>query len=408
MIFRSLKKDYTTIQAGYSNVGIQFDGNRLIFSGDYVDAKKALKHSDIFSVIHLLSSDLAAIEFESKKKQVSKVLRTPNQIVNGYTFWQAVFAQLLLSGNAYARVYGDLLTGRIDTVEYLLPSQVTVNKDDQNTSLWYDITFPDSDRPDERATPADQVLHFRICSTDGMVGNSPLIALSNELNLQDTNQSFTMNAFMNAFNVKGILEIQRTDISDKAQRAFKKSFMDTLREDGVGVVDQLSKYHSIEINQDLAKFLKATDWTSDQIAKAYGIPKDYLGSESEHSNIEMVANMYTTALARYIRPVVSELQMKLDSEIEPSTRHILDMDGQRLENRAANLVQKSVITPGVAQEVLLQSNNDLLTQNIISAAEHKGYKTLPPVPTKTMKGGENDESKGDTSTSNSDSEAQSE
>ncbi|MGK0550709.1 hypothetical protein ACSFB8_01635 [Enterococcus faecalis] len=42
MLFRSLKKDYSTIQAGYSNVGIQFDGNRLIFSGDYVDTKQAL------------------------------------------------------------------------------------------------------------------------------------------------------------------------------------------------------------------------------------------------------------------------------------------------------------------------------------------------------------------------------
>lgn len=404
-MFRSLKKDYTTIQAGYSNIGIHFDGNRLIFSGDYVDAKKALKHSDIFSVIHLLSSDLAAINFETKKKQVRKVLQSPNQLVNGYTFWQAVFAQLLLSGNAYARIYGDNLTGRIDTIEYLLPSQVTVNKDSQNTALWYDITFPDSERPDERATPADQVLHFRICSTDGMVGNSPLIALTKELKLQDTNQKFTLDAFLNALNVKGILEIQRTDISDKAQRAFKKRFMETLKEDGVGVVDQLSKYHSIELNQDLAKLLRATDWTSDQIAKVYGIPKDYLGSESEHSNIEMVANLYTTALARYIRPVVSELQVKLSLDIEPSTRHILDMDGQQLENRVASLVQKSVITPGVAQELLLKSNADLLTEEIIESAKEKGYPTLPPIPKKTMKGGENYEQEGNQSTTDSDTNA---
>ncbi|MGK0551905.1 phage portal protein [Enterococcus faecalis] len=401
MLFRSLKKDYSTIQAGYSNVGIQFDGNRLIFSGDYVDAKQALKHSDIFSVIHLLSSDLAAIEFETNKKQVSKILKKPNRITNGYTFWQAIFAQLLLSGNAYARIYGDNITGRIDTLEYLSPSQVTVNKDNYNTSLWYDVTFPNSERPDEQAISANQVLHFRICSTDGMIGNSPLIALSKELKLQDTNQKFTLNAFMNALNVKGILEIQRTDLSAKAQKAFKKQFMETLKKDGVGIVDQLSKYHPIELSQDLAKFLRATDWTSDQIAKVYGIPKDYLGSESEHSNIEMVSTLYTTALARYIRPVISELQMKLTPDIAPSTRHVLDMDGQQLENRVANLVQKSVLTPGVAQEVLLQSTGDLLTKEIIESAKNKGYPTLPPTPTKPLKGGENNEQKGNSSVSNS-------
>ncbi|MGK0675081.1 phage portal protein [Enterococcus faecalis] len=94
------------------------------------------------------------------------------------------------------------------------------------------------------------------------------MALSKELKLQNTNQKFTLNAFMNALNVKGILEIQRTDLSEKAQKTFKKQFMETLKKDDVGIVDQLSKYHPIELNQDLAKFLRATDWTSDQIARA--------------------------------------------------------------------------------------------------------------------------------------------
>lgn len=391
MLFRSLKKDCTTIQAGYSKMGVSFDGNRLIFSGDYVDAKKAMKHSDIFSVVHLLSSDLAAIDFDTKKKQVSKILQTPNQICNGYSFWQSVFAQLLLSGNAYARIYSDPSTGRMDSLEYLSPSQVTVNKDSYNTSLWYDITFPDSEKPDERATPAAQVLHFRICSTDGMVGNSPLVSLASELKLQDSNTKFTLDAFRNALNIKGILEIQRTDLSDEAQKAFKTRFMETLRKDGVGISDQLSKYHPIEVSQDLAKLLRATDWTSEQIAKAYGIPKDYLGSESQHSNIEMISNLYMTALARYIRPVISELQNKLSEDIQPSIRHVLDMDGQQLENRVANLVQKSVITPAVAQEILLTSNADLLSQDVIEKARGQGYEVVPPVPNKALKGGEENE-----------------
>ncbi|SFL49392.1 phage portal protein [Lactococcus garvieae] len=389
MLFRSLKKDYTTVQTGYSKTGISFSNNRLIFSGDYVDARKAIKHSDIFSIIHLLSSDLAAIDFDSKRKQVAKILQLPNGICNGYSFWQSIFAQLLLSGNAYARIYGDSFTGRMDTLEYLSPSQVTVNKDSQNTSLWYDITFPDTERPEEKAVPASQILHFRICSTDGMVGNSPLVSLTSELKLQDSNTKFTLDAFMNALNIKGILEIQRTDISDKAQQALKKQFMEALKEDGVGIVDQLSKYHPIELSQDLAKFLRATDWTSEQIAKVYGIPKDYLGSESEHSNIEMVSNLYMTTLARYIRPVISELQNKLSDDIQPSIRHVLDMDGQQLENRIANLVQKSVITPAVAQEILLTSNGDLLTQEVLEKVRGQGYEVVPTILNKTLKGGEN-------------------
>ncbi|MGK9295865.1 phage portal protein, partial [Melissococcus plutonius] len=273
-------------------------------------------------------------------------------------------------------------------LEYLSPSQVTVNEDNYNEALWYDITFPNSERQDERVVPGKEILHFRICSTDDKVGNSPLVPLTPEMHLQDVNQEFTQKAFADALNIKGILEINRTDLSPEAQKEFKRQFLATLKEDGIGIVDQLSKYHSIEVSQDLAKLLNATDWTSAQIAKAYGIPKDYLGSESEHSNIEMVSNLYMTTLARYIRPVVSELQTKLASDIDPSIRHVLDMDGQLLENRVGNLVQKSIITPAVAQEILLQSNADLLTENILASVKEKGYETIPPIPTK---GGENNQ-----------------
>ncbi|MGK9371961.1 hypothetical protein QQG11_09000, partial [Melissococcus plutonius] len=75
-------------------------------------------------------------------------------------------------------------------------------------------------------------------------------------------------------------------------------------------------------------------------------------------------------------------------DIDPSIRHVLDMDGQLLENRVGNLVQKSIITPAVAQEILLQSNADLLTENVLASVKEKGYETIPPIPTK---GGENNQ-----------------
>jgi HK97 family phage portal protein len=218
-----------------------------------------------------------------------------------------------------------------------------------------------------------------------------LSALSKELQLQDANKGLALDAMRNGLNISGILKLNRGDLSNpKIRNSVRDKFEKTAKDGHTIVLDALEDYQSLEINKDISKLLSSTDWTGDQIAKVYGVPQDYLGTESEHSNIEQVAIQYSQTIGRYIRGVQSELSLKLNGNIDYDINQVSDIDGQQVENRVSNLVKNGVISSELAQNILLKSNSDLLTVEAMNETDNP----LPPVVTKTTvteKGGDNSE-----------------
>ena len=64
----------------------------------YVSADTALKNSDIFSLIMQLSGDLAMVRYTADSDRSQSIISNPSVTTNGYSFWQGMFAQLLLDG----------------------------------------------------------------------------------------------------------------------------------------------------------------------------------------------------------------------------------------------------------------------------------------------------------------------
>ena len=93
-------------------------------SDKYVDARTALKNSDIYSIVFQLSSDLANGKLIADGPRAQGILNNPTQTSNVHAFWQSMFAQLLLGGEAFAYRWRNQ-NGTEMTWEYLRPSQVT-------------------------------------------------------------------------------------------------------------------------------------------------------------------------------------------------------------------------------------------------------------------------------------------
>ncbi|KRN27741.1 phage portal protein, HK97 family [Lactobacillus selangorensis] len=358
----------------------------------YVSADKALEHSDLYAVISLISSDLARADFNSAKKSVQGLINNPSPLTNRAAFWQAMYAQLLLDGNSYAYIWRNI-NGTPLYLEYLRPSQVQVKLLDDGSGLVYDLTFDEPSVAMKTNVPASDMIHFRLMSKNGgKTGVSPLYSLTVELSLQDSSNSLARDALSSAINPTGILKLNKGSLLNAGQKAAtRQSFVDANKgASGPLVLDDLEDYVPLEIKTDVSKLLDSTDWTGDQISKVYHVPKDMTGTESEHSNIEQVIQQYNTTIGRYSEPVVSELENKLHSDVSVDVKQIIDIDGSRLEKRVRGLRLDGIISSELAQEILLRSNSDVLTQQDIDAALSAGKPIIPPATEKTSKGGEPD------------------
>lgn len=329
----------------------------------YISAKEALMNSDIYSTIFQISGDLASSQIISDMTRYQGIIDNPSVTSNKHAFWQAVFAQLLLGGEAFIYRWRNV-NGIDNHWEYLRPSQVSAYLLDDGSGLIYNITFDESKIGVKMNVPQNDVLHFRLLSKNGgMTGISPLSALSNELNIKNDSNKLTRAALSQSIMAPGILKITKegkVNWKIKAMRAKEFMRQTQVANNGPVVIDDLEEYSPLEIKSDIAKLLAQADWTGNQIAKVYGIPNSYLnGQGDQQSSLDQIKGMYANALSRYMESIVSELNDKLNATIHYNIRPAIDplqdsyaqvlsgltKDGMLAHNQARYLLQGTGYLP---------------------------------------------------------------
>lgn len=332
-------------------------------SDTYISAKEALKNSDIYSAIFQLSGDLASSKIVSSMTRYQGIIDNPTLTSNKHAFWQAIFAQLLLGGEAFIYRWRNV-NGIDNHWEYLRPSQVSAYLLDDGSGLIYNITFDEPKIGVKMNVPQNDVLHFRLLSKNGgMTGISPLSALSNELNIKNDSNKLTRAALSQSIMAPGILKITKegkVNWKIKAMRAKEFMRQTQVANNGPVVIDDLEEYSPLEIKSDIAKLLAQADWTGNQIAKVYGIPNSYLnGQGDQQSSLDQIKGMYANALSRYMESIVSELNNKLSATIHYNIRPAIDplqdsyaqvlsgltKDGMLAHNQARYLLQGTGYLP---------------------------------------------------------------
>ncbi|MBW0441226.1 phage portal protein [Lactobacillus crispatus] len=351
---------------------------------EYVSADTALKNSDIFSLISQLSADLALVKMKADKDRAQSLIDNPSNLTNGFSFWQGMFAQLLLDGNAYAYRWRNI--NGVDLYwEFLRPSQVQTLLLEDGSGLTYNINFDEPDIQTKENVPQSDVIHIRLVSKNGgKTGVSPLTGLANELNIKDASNRLTLHALSQSVEAPGILSVTGGGLLDwKKKSARSREFMRQVNssDNGPIVLDDLETYQPLEVKSDVAKLLQQADWTGKQIAKVYGVPDSYLnGQGDQQSNITQIGGQYAKALNRYAGAVQSELSNKLNSQITYDVRPAIDATGDNFASEIGDLSSKGILSGNQGRYVL----------------QHYGY--LPndlPIPDKSIipanEGGEDDD-----------------
>lgn len=300
--------------------------NLIEGNNGWVSAKAALRNSDLFAIILQLSNDLANVKLKADRKRNQGILDNPSTNANKHGFWQSMYAQLLLGGEAFAYRWRNP-NGADIKWEFLRPSQVSTYYFEYENGMYYNITFDDPKISPILQAPQSDLVHLRLLSIDGgKTGISPLYSLGREFKIQKASDRLTLSSLKSSLNVPGVLTVKGGGLlSDKDKAARSRSFMKRSRSGGPVVLDDLEEFTSLEIKSNVAQLLSQTDWTSKQFAKVYGLPDSYVGGQGDQqSSIQQISGMYASALNRYISPVKSELEYKLNDTIKVNMRPAID------------------------------------------------------------------------------------
>ena len=361
-------------------------------SDKYVDARTALKNSDIYSIVFQLSADLANGKLKADAPRAQGILNNPTQTSNAHAFWQSMFAQLVLGGECFAYRWRNQ-NGTDMTWEYLRPSQVTPFLLEDGSGLIYNINFDEPEVGVMEAVPQSDLIHIRLLSQNGgKTGISPLSALANELQIKDKSNKLTLSALGRSIIAPGILSIKHGGLlsdEEKASRSRKFMKQTSKSENGPIVIDDLEEYTPLEVKSNVAQLLNQVNWTGAQIAKVYGVSDSIInGQGDQQSSIQMMGNAYVKSLARYAKAVTGELNNKLNANINLDLRSAIDPLGDSYATTISNLRKNGAIAANQAVWLLKESNY---------FPEEMPEASTPPVPISTSKddksteGGDNDD-----------------
>lgn len=329
-------------------------------SDKYVDARTALKNSDIYSIVFQLSADLANGKLKADAPRAQGILNNPTETSNAHAFWQSMFAQLLLGGECFAYRWRNQ-NGTDMTWEYLRPSQVTPFLLEDGSGLIYNVTFDEPEVGVMEAIPQSDLIHIRLLSQNGgKTGISPLSALANELQIKDKSNKLTLSALGRSIIAPGILSIKHGGLLSDAEKASRsRKFMKQTSDSKNGpiVLDDLEEYTPLEVKSNVAQLLNQVSWTGAQIAKVYGVSDTIInGQGDQQSSIQMMGNAYVKSLSRYAKAITGELNNKLNADITLDLRSSIDPLGDNYASTIANLQKNGTLGANQAAWLLQQAN----------------------------------------------------
>lgn len=325
----------------------------------YVNARTALKNSDIYSLIYQLSADMADAKFIAESSRTQGILDNPTLTSNVHAFWQSMFAQLLLGGEAYAYRWRNN-NGTDTQWEYLRPSQVTPFLLEDGSGLIYNVTFDEPAVGYQQAIPQGDMIHFRLLSQNGgKTGISPLASLADELAIRDSSNRLTLAALGRSIMAPGVLSITKGGLLNGKMKAKRsKEFMKQMNDSDNRpiVLDDLEKYEPLEIQGNVAQLLNQASWTGAQIAKAYGVSDSVInGQGDQQSSIDMMNANYLQSLSRFTKSVTAELNNKLAGSIKMDLRPVIDPTGDAYVTSISNLQKNGTIGANQATWLLQQA-----------------------------------------------------
>ena len=296
----------------YINTGTVYSTN---FTG-----LKALTNSDIYTGVNIIAGDIAQSPFKPvNNSSIDENLLTllnkePKTNQSHYTMMYAVVSNLILTGNAYVHIHRNN-DGSVKELEFIETQQVNVIRDLATGEYRYEVNMPYGNIM-YKCKPND-ILHFKLSTTDGWLGRSPLLSLNEEISLQTNGLKVLNNFFSKGVFSGGILKLLNGTVNNQTKAKIREDFEKVNGAGGTIVLDETQEFNENKINTEILKLIQANKFSTQQIAKVLGIPINRFGQELVNSSDTGQNDIYiASTIAMYESSICDEINLKLGVELE--------------------------------------------------------------------------------------------
>lgn len=287
--------------------------------GTNFTGEKALQNSDVFTGINIIAGDIAQSPFKpvANKELDEKIKyllnKEPKKNQSHYMMMYGVVANLILTGNAYVLIHKE--GNSVRELEFVPTQYVNVIQDTLTGEYSYDVIMPYGSIM-YKCEPED-ILHFRLNTTDGWLGRSPLLSLNDEIALQTNGLKVLNKFFARGVFAGGILKLKGGAVDNATKKKLKADFEEANGSGGTMVLDETQEYAESKINTEVLKLIQANNFSTQQIAKVLGIPVSRFGQELVNSSDTTQNDIYiASTIAMYEASICDEINMKLGLELE--------------------------------------------------------------------------------------------
>lgn len=350
----------------YINTGTVYTTN---FTG-----LKALTNSDIYTGVNIIAGDIAQSPFKPvNNSSIDENLLTllnkePKTNQSHYTMMYAVVSNLILTGNAYILIHRNN-DNSVKELEFVETQQVNVIRDLATGEYRYEVNMPYGNFM-YKCKPND-ILHFKLSTTDGWLGRSPLLSLNEEISLQTNGLKVLNNFFSKGVFSGGILKLLNGTVNNQTKAKIREDFEKVNGAGGTIVLDETQEFNENKINTEVLKLIQANKFSTQQIAKVLGIPINRFGQELVNSSDTSQNDIYiASTIAMYESSICDEINLKLGVELELDLSKLRqDTKEDRLRRIAEGKVKSEfaqALTVNDAREYLgfaeIESGEQLLGQ----------------------------------------------
>lgn len=316
----------------------------------------SLKNSDVFTAIDIIAKDIAStsIKFndtdsylEDDKKVLKLLNKRPNPYLDAWHFKYIIVANMLLNGNSYIEIVRDKNNTPIE-LYHMQNSAVSIEQVDDKIKYNY------IDEVDGHVQlDTEDVLHFRMFTLDGFNGYSPLFALANEIGISMGSKKFLDEFFKNGGTSTAVLKYQEGRYSDEELSLIRQNFEKSQLKNNNGLVmlDDTMTFERLKVPTEVLNFLNSYKFSTQQVAKAFGLPISKLGIETVNTSLkDSGIEYYRNTLYPIFSMMNAEIEEKLfvqspyEITLDYDVSRLVDSDPQVKLERVTQLFTKKVIT----------------------------------------------------------------